>query len=102
MQALVPSELEHLAVNRARLITSEQVRCEIQAYIEARRSQFAFKTVAAKHTSDPMDVDNIGKGSKKGGKKGGKGQNQSQNPNPNKEIVCWLSGKNREVVYWPL
>ena len=47
--ALVPSELEqHLAMNRARLITYEQVRNEIQAYIEAHPSQFACKTVAAK------------------------------------------------------
>ena len=51
----LPSELEqHLAMNRARLITYDQVQCEIQAYIEARRSRFAFKTVAAKSSSDPM------------------------------------------------
>ena len=37
LEALVPSELEqHLAMNRARLITYEQVRSEIQAHIEAR------------------------------------------------------------------
>ena len=97
LEALVPSELEqHLAMNRARLITNEQVRSEIQACIEARRSQCAFKIVAAKNTSDPMDVDSIGKGGKRGGKngkKGGKGHNQSHNPNPNKEIVCWHCGK---------
>ena len=35
LEALVPSELEqHLAMNRARLITYAQVRSEIQAYIE--------------------------------------------------------------------
>ena len=36
----------------SRLITYEQVRSEILTYIEARRSQFAFKTVAAKNSSD--------------------------------------------------
>ena len=66
LEALVPRELEqYLAMNRARLITYEQVRSEIQAYVEARRSQFAFQTVAAKNTSDPMDVGSFGKGSKK-------------------------------------
>ena len=52
-------------MNRARLITWEQVRSEIQAYIEARRSQFAFKTGATKSTSDPMEVDSFGKGARK-------------------------------------
>ena len=68
---------------------------EIQAYIEARRRQFAFKTVAAWNTSDPMDGASFGKGGKKGkkGKKGGKGHNQSQNPNPSKDVGCWHSGK---------
>ena len=90
---------KHLAMNRARLITYEQVRSEIQAYIEARRSQFAFKTSAAQSTSDPMDVDSSGKGGKKGkkGKKEGKGQNQSQNPNPSKNAVCWHCGKKRHL-----
>ena len=45
-----------------------EVRSEIQAYIEARRSQFAFKTVGAKNTSGPMDVDSFGKCRKKSGK----------------------------------
>ena len=37
-EALVPTELkQHLVMNRARLITYEQIRSEIQAYIEARR-----------------------------------------------------------------
>ena len=98
LEALVPSELEqHLAMNSARLIMHEQVRSEIQAHIEARQSKFAFKTVAAKNTSDPMNVDSFGTGGKKcktvkgddkNGKKGGKGQNQSQNPNPCKDVVC--------------
>ena len=62
LEILVSSELkQHLATNRARLITYEQVPSEIQAYIEARRSQFAFKTGAGKNTSDPMDVDSFGK-----------------------------------------
>ena len=56
LEAFVPGESEHnLAKNRARLITNEQVRSELQAYIEACRSQFALKTVASKITSDPMD-----------------------------------------------
>ena len=89
--------------NRARLITYDQVRSEIQAFIEASRSQFAFKTVATKSTSDPMEVDSFGKGGKKGkkGKKGkgdgknGKkeGQHQNQSPNPNKNVDCWHCGK---------
>ena len=74
--AAVPCELEqHLAMKRARLITYEQVRSEIQADIEARRSQFAFKTVATESTPDPMEVDSFGKGGKKGKK--GKGDGKS-------------------------
>ena len=92
-EALVPSEFEqHLAMNRARLTKYEQVRSEIQAYIEARRSQFAFKTVATKSTSDPMEVDGFGKGGKKGkgdGKSGkNEGQHLNQNPLPSKDVVC--------------
>ena len=69
LEALVQAELkQHFAMIRARLITYEQVRSEIQAYTEARRSHFAFKTVAAKNTSDPMDVDSFGNGDKKGNK----------------------------------
>ena len=96
LEGLVPSELEqHLAMNRARLITYEQVRSEIQAYIEVPPKSVR---IAAKNTSDPMGVDSCGTGGKKGkkgkgdgrnGKKGGNGQNQSQNPNTNKELVCW-------------
>ena len=81
LEALVPDELEqHLAMNRARLITYEQVRSEIQAYIGARRRQFALKTVVSKIMSDPMEVDSFGKK--------GKGD-----PNPNKDVVCWHCGK---------
>ena len=58
----------------SRLITYEQVRSEIQTYIEARRSQFAFKTVAAKNSSDHMDVHSFCKGGKKVGKKGKHGK----------------------------
>ena len=92
LEALVPSELEqHLAMNRGRLITYEQVRSEIQAYIEARRSQFALKTVASKITSHPMDVDSFGKGGKEreGDGKSGKKENQNQShQNPSKDVVC--------------
>ena len=63
-------------MNCARLITYEQVRSGIQAYTEARRSQVAFKTVATKNTSDPMEVDSFGGGGKKG-KKGKKGDGKS-------------------------
>ena len=100
LEALVLSELEqHLHINRPRLITYEQFPIEIREYTEAHRSQFAFKTVAAKNSSDPMDVDSFGKGGKKSkkgegdsknGKKEGEDQNQSQNPNPNNEVVCWV------------
>ena len=96
-------------MNRARLITYEQVRSEIQAYIEARRSQFAFKTVSTKSISDPMEVDSFGKGGKKGkrGKKGkgdgkrskNEGQHQNHNPNPSNDVVCWQSkGKPKNVT----
>ena len=65
----MPSELEQrLAMNRARRITYEQVRSEMQANMQARRSQFAFKTVVAKSTSDPMDVASFGKCGRKAGK----------------------------------
>ena len=77
LQALVPSELEqHIAMNRVRLITYEQARGEIQHHIEARRSQFAFKTVAAKKDSSVSTCANsFGENGGKNGKKqsGGKG-----------------------------
>ena len=94
-EACVPKRVgtAFLAMNRARLITYEQVRGAIQAYIAALRSQFALKTVAAKNIADPMDVDRLGKGGKMGGKKGAKGQHLSQNPSPNKDVVCWHCGK---------
>ena len=103
-EVLLSAELEqHLVMNRARLITYEQVRSEIHAYIEARRSQFALKTVASKITSDPMEADCFGKGSKKGkqGKKGmgdamnvkKEGQHQNLSPNLNKDTVCWHCSK---------
>ena len=58
LEALVPNELEqHLAMNRGRLPTHGQVRAEIQAYIEARRSQGALKNVVQQTRSpDAMDV----------------------------------------------
>ena len=91
LEALVPNELDqHLAMNRARLIAYEKVRSEIQSLIAARRSQFEFKTVAAKGASDPMDVDSYGKGGKKGKKGKGDGIN---GPNPSKDVVCWHCGK---------
>ena len=66
LEPLTPIELEqHLPTNRARVITCDQVRNEIQAYLEARRSQFAFLAVAAKNTTDPTAVDSIGTGGKK-------------------------------------
>ena len=95
LEALVPTELEqHLAMNRARLITYGQVRNEIQAYTEARRSQFAFKSVAAKNTPDPMDVESFGDGKGTKGKGNGEGkkcksqtqsQNQDQTSNSSKD-----------------
>ena len=85
-------------MNRARLTTSDQVRSESQACIEARRSQFAFSPVAARTLqiqcmwtalAKKGKRGNEGKGDGKNGKKGGEGQNQSQNPNPSKDVVCW-------------
>ena len=65
LEPLAPTELEqHLPMNRARVITCDQVRNEIQAYIEARRSQFAFLAVAAKNTTDPTALDSFGTGGK--------------------------------------
>ena len=69
--------------------------------MKPRRSQLAFKTVAAKSTSDPMEVDSFGKSGKKGKKgrkeksdaKNGKKDGQSQNQNPSKDVVCWHCGK---------
>ena len=49
-------------MNSARLTTYQQ---GLQAHIEARRRQFAFKTVAPKDTSDPVDVDSFGRGGEK-------------------------------------
>ena len=73
-------------MKRARPITYEQIRGEKLSYTQARRSQFAFKTVATKSTSDPMDV-------KKGSKRGGNCQNLSQNPCAQNVVVCWHCGK---------
>ena len=111
LEALVPGELEqHLAMNRARITTYDQVRAEIQAYIEARRSQFALKVGAGARNPDAMDVDSFarwgkgGKGTDKG-KKGGKasappaahpkggGRSQAASTDKNKEIECWNCGK---------
>ena len=68
--------------------------------MEARRSQFALRTVASNITSDLTEVDGFGKGSKKGKKgkgdvKNGKkeGQHQNQNPNPSQAAVGWHWGK---------
>ena len=64
-------------MNRARMITHEQVfRSASQANIQARRSQFALKTVAAKNTSDPMDVDSFG--DKKDGRNGKKSKERER------------------------
>ena len=106
LEARVPSELEqHFVMNRARLITYEQVRSETQAYTKARRGRFAFKTVATKRTSHQKEVYSFGNGSKKGkngkgvglsGKK--EGQRQDQNPNPSKDVVCWHYGKKSHLA----
>ena len=84
-------------MSRARLITYEQVRSEIQAHMDA------LKTVASEITSDPTEADSFGKGGKKD-KKGKKGkgdgknvkkesQHQNLSPNPNNDAVCWHCGK---------
>ena len=89
-------------MNRAMVITYEQVRSEMQAYIEASRTQFALKTVASKITSDPMEMGSFGKGGTKGmkGKNGQgdgesvkKGLHQNQSPNSNQDVVHWHCGK---------
>ena len=85
LEALVPGGLEqHLATNRARLITYEQFRSEIHAF----RSQFALKTVASKITADPKEVE---KGDGKNVNK--ECQYQNQSTNPIQDVVCWYCGK---------
>ena len=102
LEAFVPSELEQqLAMNRAPLVTYEQ----------GRRSQLAFKTVATKITSDPMEVDTFGKGGKKGknGKKGkGEGKSvkkvniRSRTRIQVRNVVCWHCGQkgHLSIGYW--
>ena len=87
LKLIVPDELEqHPAMNSARLITHEQVRSEIQAFMEeVRRSQFALKTVASKITSDPMEVDSFGKGSKTKARRARKEKVMSDGRNVKKE-----------------
>ena len=100
LEALVLCELgQHLATNRIRRTTYEQGRSEIQAYIEASRSQFASKTVAVKITSDPMDVARAARRAarkarrKVAARKDAKVKNQNQNPSTNNDAVCWHCGK---------
>ena len=85
-------------MNRTRLTTYEQVRSEIQSYIEARRSQFAFKTVATKERLRSNGCEGLwlsgkkckkGKSDGKNGKEGGKGQNQTES-----DVVRWHCEKN--------
>ena len=97
LEALVPSELkQHLATNRARLT--------MYGRFDVKKSKPTLKPAEVnshprqlrqESTSDPMEVDNFGKGGKKGkkgkgdGKSGKKeGQHQNQSPNPSKEVVC--------------
>ena len=108
LEALVPGDLEqHLAMNRSRLSTYQQVRSEIQAFIEARRSQFALKDQGKKHP-DTMDVDIFvrhdgGRGKGKGNGKGGKGKGSGKasgkdrvadtGTERDKNLECWTCGK---------
>ena len=73
--------------------------------LKPAKVSFAFKTVAAKNTSDPTDVGSCGnsgnkaaqdrqeKGKVQEGQERGKGQSQGQNPSPNEEVVWWCCGK---------
>ena len=73
---LVPIELEqHFAMNRARLITYEQVRDEIQAYIEARPIHFRIQDNCDK---EHLRIDGGGKGGKTDKKEKGEHQNPIQ------------------------
>ena len=66
LKALVSTKLEqHFAMTRVWLIVYDRVRSEIQVHTETRWSQFAFKSVAAKNTSDALDVDSFGNGDKR-------------------------------------
>ena len=82
---IVSSELEQQL-----LFSFQQVRNEIRGYIEARRRQFAFKTLAAKSTSDPMDVDSFGKGGKKGNKGGNVASFETPGRSPHLDPEGWL------------
>ena len=98
LEAVVPGELEqHLAMNRARLITHEQVRSEIQAHVEARRSQFALHqrspqtrwrwTALAKEARRTRKEKVMVRTSRKNV------NIRKKSPNPNKDAVCWQCGK---------
>ena len=95
LEAPVPGELEqHLAMIRARLITYEKVRSEIQAYIEARRSQapqIRWKWTALVQEARKSRKARKGKVMAKSAKN--EGQHQNQNPNLSKDTVCWHCGK---------
>ena len=107
LEALVPSALEqHLATNRARLITYKQVRSEIQAYTSSPPKSIRIHDSCCTEIfrSDGDEGSFVkggmkgnkgkkGKGDSKNDKKEDKGENQSQNPNPSMDAVCWHCGE---------
>ena len=96
LEALVPSELkQHLATNRARLTMYGRFDVKSKPTLKPAEVNSHSRQFRQESTSDPMEVDNFGKGGKKGkkgkgdGKSGKKeGQHQNQSPTPSKEVVC--------------
>jgi hypothetical protein len=110
LESMVPPELEqHLAMNRARLPTYDHVRAEIQAYIEARRSQGALGSRERPQGASPMEVDVFmknSKGSKGGGKSKDKGKSKGNSTGKigkqASDVECWNCGKkgHRSAECW--
>ena len=64
--------------------------------MEARRSQCAFKTVAPKSTSDPMDVDSFGKkgkGEQERPDRRQRSKSDSESESKQGRFVCWHCGE---------
>ena len=89
-EVCVPTKLEqHFAMHRARPIAYDQVRSEIQAYSDARQSQFAFISVAAKKNFRPIGCGQLWQRRQ---------ERETSNPGPElfippRDAVCWHCGK---------
>ena len=100
LEPLVPTELEqHLLVNRARVITCDQVRNDIHVFLSTPKS-VRIQGGRCKEHCRPNGCGQLrhSKGKGKQGKGDGKGQRgkgpaQSQSSNPKMDAVCWHRGK---------